>query len=99
VRFVTNRGFGWQIARDAVSRRPPISLYTMVPRTGGYACDVGVWDFSIVQGPLYVAPCQTLSVTIRSLFTAVSRVSPPGPLSISYGHVGCLNTRAFPPPV
>jgi hypothetical protein len=28
-----------------------------------------------------------------------SRVSPPGPLSISYGHVGCLKARAFPPPV
>jgi hypothetical protein len=26
------------------------------------------------------------------------RVSPPGPLSISYGHVGCLKARAFPPP-
>jgi hypothetical protein len=25
-------------------------------------------------------------------------VSPPGPLSISYGHVGCLKARAFPPP-
>jgi hypothetical protein len=27
-----------------------------------------------------------------------SRVSPPGPLSVSYGHVGCLKARAFPPP-
>jgi hypothetical protein len=26
-------------------------------------------------------------------------VSPPAPLSISYGHVGCLKARAFPPPV
>jgi hypothetical protein len=25
-------------------------------------------------------------------------VNPPGPLSISYGHVGCLKARAFPPP-
>jgi hypothetical protein len=30
---------------------------------------------------------------------SVSRVSPPGPLSISYGHVGCSKARAFPPPV
>jgi hypothetical protein len=30
---------------------------------------------------------------------STSRVSPPGPLSISYGHVGCLKARAFPPPV
>jgi hypothetical protein len=42
-----------------VSRRPPISLHTIVPRTGGYAHDVGVWDLSIVQGPFSVAPCQT----------------------------------------
>jgi hypothetical protein len=26
---------GWEIAHGAVSRRPPISLYTTVPRTGG----------------------------------------------------------------
>ena len=30
---------------------------------------------------------------------STSRVSPPGVLSISYGHVGCLKARAFPPPV
>jgi hypothetical protein len=35
------------LLRDA--RR--ISLYTMVPRTGGYTYAVGVWDLSIVQGP------------------------------------------------
>jgi hypothetical protein len=44
------RGFGWEIAHGAVSRRPPISLDTMVPRTGGYAYGVGVWDSFIVQG-------------------------------------------------
>jgi hypothetical protein len=27
------------------------------------------------------------------------QAAPPGPLSISYGHVGCLKARAFPPPV
>jgi hypothetical protein len=47
--------------REAVSRRPPISLHTMVPRTGGYAYDVGVWDLSITQGPFSVSPCQTLA--------------------------------------
>jgi hypothetical protein len=36
------RGFGWDIAHGAVSRRPPISLNTMVPRTEGYTYDVGV---------------------------------------------------------
>ena len=30
---------------------------------------------------------------------STSRVSPPAPLSISYGHVGCSKARAFPPPV
>jgi hypothetical protein len=56
---VANRyvgGFGWEIAHEAVSRRPLIPLDTMVPRTGGYAYDVGVWDLSIVQGPFSVAP-------------------------------------------
>jgi hypothetical protein len=55
------RDFGWEIAHDAVSRRPPISFYTIVPRTGGYTYDVGVWDSFIIQGPFSVAPCQTLA--------------------------------------
>jgi hypothetical protein len=63
--------FGWEIAHTAVTRRPPISLNTMVPRPGGYAYDVGVWDLSIVQGPFSVAPCQTLAL-IRSFCIAVS---------------------------
>jgi hypothetical protein len=36
------RDFGWKVAHEAVTRRPPISLDTMVPRTGDYAYDVGV---------------------------------------------------------
>jgi hypothetical protein len=32
-----------------------------------------------------------------SLSVLTSRVSPPGPLSTSYGHVGCLKPGAFPP--
>ena len=51
LRIVTFRDFGWEMAHGAVTRRPPIPLYTIVPRTGGYAYDVGVWDLSIVQGP------------------------------------------------
>ena len=31
-----------------------------VPRTGGYAYAVGVWDMSFVQGALCVSPCRTL---------------------------------------
>jgi hypothetical protein len=62
------RDFGWEIAHAAVTRRPPISLYTMVPRTESYAYAVGVWDLSIVQGPFSVAPVPNPSVTIRQLF-------------------------------
>jgi hypothetical protein len=53
-----NRGFGWGIAHAAVTRRPPISLDTMVPRTGGYAYGVGVC--SSFKGTFSVAPCQAL---------------------------------------
>jgi hypothetical protein len=56
------RDFGWEIAHAAVSRRPPVSLHTMVPRTAGYAYDVGVGGLSIVQGPFSVASCQTLEL-------------------------------------
>ena len=67
------RGFGWEIAHAAVTRRPPISLYTMVPRTGCYTYDVGVWDWSIVQGPF---PCRAVpspDVTIRNFCIAAQR--------------------------
>jgi hypothetical protein len=46
----------------SVTRRPPIPLDTMVPRTEGYTHDVGVWDLSIVQGPFSVVPCHTLKL-------------------------------------
>ena len=38
----------------APTRRPPISLYTIIPSTGNYTYGVGVWDLSIVQGPFSV---------------------------------------------
>jgi hypothetical protein len=62
------RDFGWEVTHGAVSRRPPVSLNTMVPRTGGYPYDVGVWDLSIIQGPFSVA---NLTVAIRSFCIAV----------------------------
>ena len=65
------RDFGSGIAHTAVSRRPPIPLYTMVPRTHMYTHDANVWDLSIVQGPFYVALCQTLALrfaTFASLY-------------------------------
>jgi hypothetical protein len=54
------KDFGWEIAHGAVTRRPPIPLYTLVARTGGYKYDVGVWDLSIAQGPFPV-PTNPLS--------------------------------------
>jgi hypothetical protein len=60
------RDFGWEIAHAAVSRRPPISLYTIVARTEGYTCTAEVWDLSIVQGAFSVAPCQTLALRIAT---------------------------------
>jgi hypothetical protein len=51
--------FGWEIApMPFFSRRPPIPLYTIVARAHMHAAKV--CDLSIVQGPLSVAPYQTL---------------------------------------
>jgi hypothetical protein len=58
------RDFGWEIAHAAVSRRPPISLSRIVPRTEGYTHNATVWDSSIVQGFLS-RRAETLLVTIR----------------------------------
>jgi hypothetical protein len=55
------RVFGWENAHEAVSRRPPIPLYTIVARTHMYTYATKVWDLFIVQGPFPVAPCQTLA--------------------------------------
>jgi hypothetical protein len=65
------RDFGWEIAHAAVTRRPPISLDTMVARTGGYAYDDGVWGLSLVQGPILCRAVPNLSVTIRNFCLAV----------------------------
>jgi hypothetical protein len=51
--------FEWEIAHAAVSRRPLISLYTIVDRSHMYTHAAKVWALSIVQGPFSVAPCQT----------------------------------------
>jgi hypothetical protein len=70
-------------AHAAVSRRPPISLCTIVARTHMYTYAAKVWDVSIVQGPFSVAPCQTLTLrfaTFASLygdFTDLRRVADP----------------------
>jgi hypothetical protein len=53
------RDFGWEIAHEAVSPRPPISLFTIVARTRMYTYDATVLALRIAQGPFSVAPCQT----------------------------------------
>jgi hypothetical protein len=57
---IATLGFKEKRAHVAVSRRPPISLYTIVARTHMYTYDARVWALSLVQGPVSVAPCQTL---------------------------------------
>jgi hypothetical protein len=75
LRIVNERDFGWEIAHAAVSRRPPISLYTMVAGTEGYTHAAKVWDLSLVREPFSVAACQTFfSVTIRNFSIAVGQV-------------------------
>jgi hypothetical protein len=81
------RGFGWEVARAVVTRRPPISLYAMVARTGGNTYAVGVWDLSTVQGAFSVAPCQTIA-TFASLY-----VTPTQPF-LSLEERGCMHARA-----
>ena len=54
--------------QEAVSRRPPISLYGIVARTHMCTYAANVWDVSIVQGPFSVAPCRTLR--LRFAFSA-----------------------------
>jgi hypothetical protein len=61
------RGFWVGDRSGAVTRRPPVSLYTVVLRTGCYAHDVEVWDLSVIQGPFSVAPCQTLTLRFATL--------------------------------
>jgi hypothetical protein len=74
-RIVCVRDFGWEIAHEAISRRPPISVDTIVARTEGYTHDVGIWDLSIVQGPFSAVLYQSPKVTIRNLCTAVNQVN------------------------
>jgi hypothetical protein len=50
------------VTHAAVSRHPPIYLYTIVVRSESYAYDAKVWGLFLVQGPFSVAPCQTLAL-------------------------------------
>jgi hypothetical protein len=62
---------GWEIAHGVVTRRLPNPLSTMVPRTGGYAYDVWVWDLSIVQGP-FLFFCRAVPNPITYLSLSIS---------------------------
>jgi hypothetical protein len=53
-------------SHEAVSRRPPLSLYSTLARTHMYTRGARVWDWSLVQGPFSVAPCPTHTATIRN---------------------------------
>jgi hypothetical protein len=46
--------FVWEIAHEAFSRRPPISLDTIVARTHMNTYDVKVWALSVVQGQISI---------------------------------------------
>jgi hypothetical protein len=59
-----------EIAHAAVTRRPLISLDTMVHRTEGNAYDVGVWDLSTIRAIICHA-VSYLRVTIRNFCIAV----------------------------
>jgi hypothetical protein len=65
--------FGWEMAHEAVSRRPPIYLDTIVARSEGYTYAASVWDVCLVQGPFSVAPCQTLAFRYAVFHIAVLR--------------------------
>jgi hypothetical protein len=41
LRIVAIGGFGWEIAHTAATRRPPISLHTMVPVPGATRTTLG----------------------------------------------------------
>jgi hypothetical protein len=66
-----------EIAHAAVSRRPPISFYSIAARTEGYTYGVGVWDLSDIQAPFSVAPCQTLASRLATVASVCGRDATP----------------------
>jgi hypothetical protein len=43
------RDFGWEVAHEAVSPRPPNSLDSIVARTEGYTYDAKVLDLCLIR--------------------------------------------------
>jgi hypothetical protein len=89
-----------EIARAAVSRRPPISFYTIVARTHMYTYDAKVWALSLVQGPFSVAPCQASHRSDSQLahHSAVPQCSQSLLIAVGGGAQGVYNATA-PAPV
>jgi hypothetical protein len=58
--------FGWEIAHEAVSRRPPIPLYTIVARYHMYTHDADVWDLSN-RSIIFCRPVPNRTVTDSQL--------------------------------
>ena len=65
------RDFGWESAHEAVSRRPPIPLSTIVARTHMYTYAAKVWALSIVQGHSTANPSRF--ATSASLYLSIVR--------------------------
>jgi hypothetical protein len=73
LRIVTRGFLGGRSLTKPLTRRPPVSLYTMITRTGGYTYDVGVWDLFIIQGPIFCRAVPNPNVAIRNFCIAVER--------------------------
>ena len=58
-------------AHAAVFRHARPTLDTTLPRAEGFTYAANVWDLCLVQGPFFVAPCQTLATFSRDFFAAV----------------------------
>jgi hypothetical protein len=69
------RDFGWEIKLEAVSRRLPISLYTIEARVGSCTYDAKARALSIVQAPVFGRPVPNPNVTIRNFCIAVRCVA------------------------
>ena len=63
------RDFGWDIAQAVTdARRFPSTRWYAIPEATRTM--LLVWDLSIIQGPVSVAPCQTLALRFATCFVA-----------------------------
>jgi hypothetical protein len=89
--------FGWMIAHAAVSRRPPVSLDTIVARTHMYTHDCEFGICPSFKRHFFVAPCRTqhydLQHSRRCMYEPFShsrdcgrlQTKPPSPASVRAG--------------